>query len=80
MEKQIFLKKHGAGGFQFFLVEKKGNCRLKKEKQKAIIKALFSSTTEGVYKRIDGKIIRQLLNGSCQFLLLDKELNEYLFV
>ena len=70
---------HGAGGFKFFLSERKGNTRLGEAKQAAIINAVEDSWTEGVYQTTTGQIKRQLLNGNAQFLTFDRETGEYYF-
>lgn len=77
--KKLLKKQHGAGGFKFFLTENKGNTRFGEAKQKAIIKAIADSWTEGVYQTAKGKIKRQLRNGNAQFLLFDRETGEYFF-
>lgn len=77
--KNLVKRQHGAGGFQFFTNEIKGNTRLGEEKQKAIIKAIEDSWTEGVYQTTTGKIKRQLLNGNAQFLTKDSETSGYYF-
>lgn len=77
--KNLVKIQHGAGGFQFYLSEHKGNTGLGKVKQKAIIEALQDSWTEGVYQTTSGKIKRQLLNGNAEFLTLDRKLGIYYF-
>jgi hypothetical protein len=77
--KNLVKQQHGAGGFQFFTTENKGNTRLGEAKQNTIIKAVEDSWTEGVYQTATGKIKRQLLNGNAEFLTLDRETGEYYF-
>lgn len=72
-------QKQTAGGFKFFMSENKSNVRLGEAKQQAIIKAIDSSYTEGVYKLDNGKVKRQLLNGNAEFLTYCNEENEYYF-
>jgi hypothetical protein len=76
----LIKQKHAAGGYQFFISEKKGNTRFGKAKQQAIIYALLSTCTEGVYLLENKTIKRQLLNGTSQFLKLDKQIMSYCFV
>ena len=77
--KNLLKSKQGAGGYQFFTTEKKGNSRLSEVKQIAIIKAIEDSYSEGVYQTTDGSIKRQLLNGTATFLTLNKEDGKYYF-
>jgi len=77
--KNLFKHQHGAGGFQFFITENKGNTRLGKIKQTVIIEAIEDSWTEGIYQITNGKIKRQLLNGNAEFLTLDRVTGEYFF-
>lgn len=77
--KNLIKQQHGAGGFQFFTSENKGNTRLKKAKQIAIINAIEDSWTEGVYETTTGQIKKQLLNGNAEFLTLNRESSEYYF-
>jgi len=77
--KNLVKQQHGAGGFQFFVSENKGNTRLGEAKQTAIIKAVQHSWTEGVYQTTVGDIKRQLLNGNAEFLTKDSETGEYYF-
>jgi hypothetical protein len=78
--KNLVKKQHGAGGFQFFTTENKGNIRLGEAKQIAIIKTIEDRWTEGVYQTaVTGLIKRQLLNGNSQFLTKDSETGEYYF-
>lgn len=77
--KNLVKQQHGAGGFQFFTSENKGNTRLGEAKKTAIIKALEDSWTEGVYQTANGQIKRILLNGNAEILTLDRETLEYYF-
>ena len=77
--KNLVKKQHGAGGFQFFTTESKGNVRLGEAKQLAIIAAIEDSWTEGVYQTTTGNIKRQLLNGCAQFLTKEYKTGEYYF-
>ena len=77
--KNLVKQQHGAGGFQFFITENKGNTKFVEAKQTAIIKAIEDSWTEGVYQTATGSIKRQLLNGNAQFLIFDRETGEYYF-
>jgi hypothetical protein len=67
MKTNIKKSKHGAGGFILSLSES-GNTRFGESKKRAIIEALQDSWTEAVYITTRGKIKRQLLNGSCEFI------------
>jgi hypothetical protein len=64
----IIKQPHGAGGYTLKLTNDKGNTRFGNSKKKAIIEALQASDTEGVYITTKKEVIRQLLNGSKQFL------------
>ena len=64
---------HGAGGFTLSLTKGKGNTRYSQAKKTAIIQAIRSIWTEGVYVTTDGRIKRQLLNGSAQVLTRDNK-------
>lgn len=77
--RNLVKQQHGAGGFQFFTSENKGNTRLGEAKQTAIIKAVQESSTEGVYQTTNGSIKRQLLNGNAEFLTKDSETGKYYF-
>lgn len=68
MKTNIIKSKHGAGGFVLRLTEGKGNTRFGEAKKKAIISALQDSWTEGVYVTTDGKVKRQLLNGTNEII------------
>jgi hypothetical protein len=68
MKKDIIKQPHGAGGFTLMLTEKEGNTRFGDTKKKVIIEALQASDTEGVYITTNNQVVRQLLNGSKQFL------------
>ena len=74
------MTKLAAGGFRFLITKNEGNVRLGKLKQKAIINAIENSWTEGVYKTTNKSIKRQLLNGSSQFLMKDRETGIYCFI
>lgn len=69
-----------AGGFKFYYTtELSGNTRFCDEKKYAIIQAILCSYTEGVYQTDTGRIKRQLLNGSAQYLTRSNKTGEYYF-
>lgn len=76
---ELLKSKHAAGGFIFKTTEGNGNTKFGDAKKEAIVKAIQDSWSEGVYQTTDGKIKKQLLNGSAQFLTKDNETGEYYF-
>lgn len=64
----IIKQPHAAGGFTLKLTKEKGNTRFGDNKKKEIIEALQASDTEGVYITTKNRVVRQLLNGTKQFL------------
>ena len=76
---ELLKSKHAAGGFIFKTTEGKGNTKFGDAKKKAIIDALNSSWTEGVYLTTTGKLIQQMLNGTSKELTKDSETGEYYF-
>jgi hypothetical protein len=72
--KRLVKKQHAAGGFILLISEqKKCNLCFGEAKQRAIIKAIEDSWTEGVYMFKNRRIKRQLLNGTCEFLNRNNE-------
>ena len=66
--KDLVKSKLAAGGYRFNITSGKGNTRYGDAKKQEIIYALEDCWTEGVYLTDNGKIKRQLLNGTSQIL------------
>jgi hypothetical protein len=71
--------KQSAGGYKFYITNENGNVKLGEGKQNAILNALEDSDTEGVYEKQNKEIIRLILNGNVQHLILDNEDRKYYF-
>ncbi len=76
---ELIKSKHAAGGFIFSTTTGKGNTKFGEAKKEAIVKAIQDSWSEGVYQTTDGKVKKQLLNGSSEFLSKDTETGKFQF-